>query len=89
MRLYDNVPQELQPLSPWKYFWLSVLYSIPVLGFIFLLIHSISSANINRKNFALSHFCILALIGIIILIFALTGALAGGASWLANLLNKT
>ena len=78
MKLYDNVPQELQPLSPWKYFWLSVLYSFPVLGLIFLIIHSISSANINRKNFALSHFCILVLVAIIIgIVLLATGGVAG------------
>ena len=84
MKLYDNVPQELQPMSPWKYFWLSVLYSIPVLGFIFLIVHSISSANINRKNFALSHFCILVLVAIVVLILVLTGGLATLAGYLAN-----
>lgn len=86
MRLYDNVPQELQPMSPWKYFWLSVLYSIPVLGFIFLIIHSISSANINRKNFALSHFCILALA---LIIFVIVLIVAGGTAGLSALLNKS
>ena len=84
MRLYDNVPQELQPLSPWKYFWLSILYTIPVIGFIFLIVHSISSANINRKNFALSHFCVLVLVAIIVLILVLTGGLASLASVIAN-----
>ena len=85
MKLYDNVPQELQPLSPWKYFWLSVLYSIPVIGLICLIIHSISSANINRKNFALSHFCILVLIAIVIGVILL---ISGGTAGISSLLSK-
>ena len=44
----------LKLLSPWAYFWLSVLYCIPVIGWIFLIIHSASNKNLNRKKFAIS-----------------------------------
>ena len=50
------------PLKTWTYFWLQVLYSIPVVGFIFLIIHAIGANNINKRNFARSHFCIFVVI---------------------------
>lgn len=72
----SNSNNKLAPLSPWAYFWLQILFSIPVIGFIFLIIYSISSANINRRNFARSYFCFIILVGIIVGILFATGALA-------------
>ena len=46
---------------------------IPIIGIIFLLIHTFSSSNINRRSFARSYWCRLLLI---ILILALLYALA-------------
>ncbi|MBQ7173508.1 MAG: hypothetical protein IJR88_05275 [Clostridia bacterium] len=75
---YDNLPNEFQPLSPWTYFWLNVLYNIPIIGLIVLIIHAIGSPNVNKKNYARSHFCILVLIAIVALvIFLATGGIAG------------
>lgn len=51
----SSVPPEYTPISPWAYFWLSVLYTIPILGFIFLIIHSANGSNLNRRNFARMH----------------------------------
>lgn len=53
-----NGPDVFKPLSPWAYFGLSILFSLPVVGFIFLIIFSVSDANINRRNFARSYWCI-------------------------------
>ncbi len=72
----SNSNSKLAPLSPWAYFGLQILFSIPVIGFIFLIIYSISSANINRRNFARSYFCFIILVGIIVGILIATGALA-------------
>ena len=41
-----NGPDVFKPLSPWAYFGLSILFSLPVVGFIFLIIFSVSDANI-------------------------------------------
>ncbi len=71
----SNSNSKLAPLSPWAYFWLQILFSIPVIGFIFLIIYSISSANINRRNFARSYFCFIIIVGIILGILIATGAL--------------
>lgn len=72
MKHYD-VPNELQPLSPWQYFGLSILFAIPVVGFILTIVFSLSNDNINRRNFARSYFCGLLLVLIIITILAMAG----------------
>lgn len=88
-RHYDNVSEEFQPLSPWQYFWVQVLYGIPVIGFIFLIVHAIGAGNINRRNFARSYFCVLILalivFGIIIAIMLATGGIAALGAALAGM----
>ena len=64
----DTLPREYRPLSPWAYFGYSILFSIPLIGFILLLVFSFDSTNINRRNYARSYFCGL-LIGLIFIIF--------------------
>lgn len=36
-----NLTDKYSPIKPFGYFFLQILYSIPVIGFIFLLIHAI------------------------------------------------
>ena len=76
----EQVPQgKYAPLSPWAYWGLTLLFSIPIVGFVFLIVFSASSANINRRNFARSFWInlifVVVIFGIIILIAALTGSL--------------
>ena len=73
----QNLQEQYRPLSPWAYFWLQILYAIPILGIIFLIIHAIGSYNINRRNFARSYFCVYVIIGIILIVIISTGALSG------------
>jgi len=78
MRDYD-FPRQYNPLSAWEYFGLSILYAIPIVGLIFLIIHTFSSSNINRRSFARSYWCKLLLL--LILFGAFYGiALATGRS---------
>ena len=58
------LPKSYRPLSPWSYFWRSVLYSIPVLGWLVLLIHVFACKNRHGRSYARSYFCAL-LIGVI------------------------
>ena len=51
------IPLAYKPLNPWLYFGLSLLFSIPVIGFIFLIIFSLDDSNFNRRNFARSYWC--------------------------------
>lgn len=65
---HDN----LKPISMWGYFGYQILFSIPVIGFIFILIYSFGGTNnINLRNYARSYFCILILIIFVILFFTL------------------
>lgn len=54
-----DLPEQYKPMSPWAYFGLQILYAIPIVGFIFLIIHSVSTGNMNRRNFARSYWCAL------------------------------
>ena len=73
----DDLPSEYRPLSPWAYFGLQILYSIPLVGFIFLIIFSFKSDNLNRRNFARSYWCSLivgvALVVITVVLILLLG----------------
>ena len=60
-----HLPKSYRPISAWGYFWRAVLYAIPVIGWLFLLIHAIGSKNRNGRYYARSYFCAL-LIGLIL-----------------------
>ncbi len=62
-----------KPLTAWNYFWLQVLFAVPVVGFVFLIVFSISPSNINRRSFARSYFCCYIVMAIIITILVATG----------------
>ena len=51
-----RLPKRYKPLGAWGYFWHSVLYSIPVIGWIALLITAISGKNIVARSYARSYF---------------------------------
>ena len=63
---YISIPDRYSPLSPWAYFWLQILYTIPIIGTIFLITHALIPGNINRRNFARSYFCVYILIAIVV-----------------------
>lgn len=78
----DDLPEHLRPLSPWSYFGLQILYSIPIIGFIFLIIFSFKKSNINRRNFTRSYWCGLIIAGAILAIILIFMLLLGaGASF--------
>ncbi len=63
-----ELPPKFKPMGAWSYFGHTLLFSIPIAGFIILLIFSFGgTANINKRNFARSHFCMLAIITVIAL----------------------
>lgn len=77
----EELPGPFRILSPWAYFGLQLLYAIPVVGFIFLLIHTFSKGNLNRRSFARSYWCslVLCLIVVVILLIAMaSGLIASG-----------
>ena len=68
------LPTAYRPLSPWNYFWRSVLYVIPVIGWIFLLVHVFASKSRHGKSYA--RFPLL--LAIVAIIAAVVVALLGG-----------
>ena len=56
-----SLPPKYRPLSPWAYFGYTLLFAIPLIGFICLIVFSLSDVNINRRNFARSYWCILVI----------------------------
>lgn len=66
-----DLPRKYRPLSPWQYFGLTLLYQVPIVGFVFLIIFSISKVNINRRNFSRSFFCVIVVeIIVLVVLFA-------------------
>ena len=60
------IPEEYKPISMWGYFGYEILFSIPIIGFIILIVYAFGGTNnINLKNFARSYFCILIIIFVI------------------------
>lgn len=72
----DMLPEKYRPLGMWSYFGYTILFSIPLIGFIFLIIYAFSDKNINRRNFARSYFCVL-IIGVILYVIAIALLIAG------------
>lgn len=64
---------EYKPLSPWAYFGYSILFNIPVIGFILLIVFSLDNSNINRRNYARSYWCWLVIFIILVVILIISG----------------
>lgn len=65
-----NIPEEYRPISMWGYFGYQILFSIPLVGFILLIVFSFGGTrNYNLRNFARSYFCILIILFILLGIF--------------------
>lgn len=71
-----TIPDMYAPISPWAYFGLTLLYNVPVIGFIFAIVFSCgASRNRNVRNFSRSFFCYYVIIAIVLLILLFTGGL--------------
>ena len=72
-----KIPLNYKPLSPWAYYGFQLLFSIPVVGFICLIVFSLDDSNINRRNFARSYWCgliiFLAFVAVVIALLVATG----------------
>lgn len=82
-----TIPPEYEPIGAWMYFLWQIVFSIPLVGFILLIVFSCGgTSNINLRNFARSYFCgllICAIIGIVILVFAVVMGLSFSAAMTA------
>ena len=73
-----NIPEEYRPISMWGYFGYEILFSIPIIGFILLLIYSFSATNVSKRNFARSYFCF-TIIVLLLIVIGIAIGLATGA----------
>lgn len=72
---------EYKPISMWGYFGYELLFSIPIVGFILLIVFSVGgSSNKNLRNFARSYFCYFILVVILVILLAATGVAGALAS---------
>lgn len=56
----EQLPAQFKPLGAWAYFGFSLLFAIPVIGWIVLLVFALGgTANLNLRNYARSYFCAL------------------------------
>lgn len=74
MKKYEKVemsflPEKYRPLGAWAYFGYSILFNLPLIGWILAIVFSFSDKNINRRSFARSYF-----VGLIICIVILAAA---------------
>ena len=71
------IPENYKPISAWGYVGYTILFCIPLIGLILLIVFSFSDANINRRNYARSYWCVLLLCIIIVLILVILSVVLG------------
>ena len=69
-----RLPKKYRPMGAWGYFWHSVLYSIPVIGWICLIWGACNDKKISRRSYARSYFCAFIIVLVLCLI---VGVLVG------------
>lgn len=51
--------EQFKPISSWGYIGYTILFVIPVIGWICLIVFALSNKNVNRRNLARSYWCAL------------------------------
>lgn len=71
----NNITEEYKPISPWGYIGYQILFSIPIIGFICILIYAFgdSNKNINLRNFAKSYIYVYLIIVLPLVILSIIG----------------
>ena len=62
----QDLPEEYRPMGAWSYVGLQLLFAVPIVGLVFLIIFTFKRSNLNRRAFARSYWCWLALVGIVL-----------------------
>ncbi|MBD9097622.1 MAG: ABC transporter permease [Ruminococcaceae bacterium] len=70
-----TLPPKYRPLNAWEYFGYTLLFSIPIVGFICMIVFAFNDSNINRRSFARSYFCSLLIAAIFAGIILASGVL--------------
>ena len=76
----STLPEQYKPLSAWAYFGLQLLYSVPIVVFIFLIIFSFNGGNVHRRSHARSQWIgWLIAVTVLIIFWGVIGAAVGAA----------
>lgn len=76
----EQIPSQYKPISAWGYVGYNLLFSIPLIGFILIIVFAVGgSENINVRNYARSFLCVLLLSVILAAIVVLIMIIAGGS----------
>ena len=67
------IPDEYKPISMWGYLGYTLLFCIPVIGFIMIIVLSFAPSNKNVKNFARSYLILIIISVIIAIILGFAG----------------
>lgn len=82
-----ELPPRFKPLGAWAYFGYSLLFNIPIVGFICMIIFACGGTqNVNLRSYARSFFCWLVIALILILILSIVGVSAGLLDYLDYML---
>lgn len=60
---------DYSPLGMWAYFGLSILFGMPMIGFILAIVLSFAPRNVNLRNYSRSFFCVY-IIAFVLSVFA-------------------
>lgn len=71
-----KIPEGYKPISMWGYFGYEILFSIPIIGWIIVIIFALTADNRNLRNFARSQFCLWIIWLIFFVVAAFTGLMA-------------
>ena len=86
---FNGDPERYRPITMWGYFGLELLFSIPIVGFIFLVVFALGGTrNINKRNFARSYFCYFIICVVIVAVLVATGLSATAIGMLKDLIAK-
>ena len=75
----EALPEKYRPVGAWGYFGYSILFALPIIGWIFLIVFAISGKNVNRRSYARSFFCGFILVAIVLVIVLIVGGASLGA----------
>lgn len=73
-----RIPADYKPITMWGYFGYQVLFSVPIIGWVFLVVFALTAPNINLRNFARSQFCLLIIYVVLASVLCVTGIFAAG-----------
>ncbi len=79
-----ELPAKYRPMGAWGYFWYTILFSIPVIGWICMISTAIASRNVARRSYARCYFIGFLIVLIAAIAIVIAGACMGGIDVLWN-----